>query len=150
MYNMSLSINQPLPTDRRLYLRSGGYNIEDYDKKRQTIRLNTRLGIEQPIEAFYAYNKLKTGFLQAELNYELSKKQLLRSELDIKYEVAQKYYNLISWVEHENIAKQTMTIQQDAYELAQSKYEAGLIAEVEALQMEVDLGKAINNYDINE
>lgn len=146
---MSLSINQPLPTDRRLYLRSGSYNIEDYDKKRQTIRLNTRLGIEQPIEAFYAYNKLKTGFLQAELNYELSKKQLLRSELDIKYEVAQKYYNLISWVEHENIAKQTMTIQQDAYELAQSKYEAGLIAEVEALQMEVDLGKAINNYDIN-
>lgn len=38
--------------------------------------------------------------------------------------------------------------QQEAFDIAQSKYNAGLIREVEALQMEVDLSAAVNNYDI--
>jgi len=38
--------------------------------------------------------------------------------------------------------------QQEAYNIAQNKFKAGLIREVEALQMEVDLSEAINNYDI--
>jgi len=38
--------------------------------------------------------------------------------------------------------------QQEAYNIAQNKFKAGLIREVEALQMEVDLSAAVNNYDI--
>ena len=38
-------------------------------------------------------------------------------------------------------------MQQEAYEIAQNKYDAGLIMEVEALQMEVDLGEANNDLD---
>ena len=41
-----------------------------------------------------------------------------------------------------------MERQQEAHEIAKSKYSAGLIREVEALQMEVDLSAAANNYDI--
>jgi outer membrane protein TolC len=51
-------------------------------------------------------------------------------------------------IEREKIALQTLTYQREAYELAQNKYKAGVIAEVEVLQMEVDLGEAINNHDI--
>jgi outer membrane protein TolC len=47
-----------------------------------------------------------------------------------------------------NIAQMTLNKQQEAYNIAQNKFKAGLIREVEALQMEVDLSAAINNYDI--
>ncbi|MCD6440571.1 MAG: TolC family protein [Candidatus Marinimicrobia bacterium] len=147
-YQTDLMINQPLPTDGRLYLSSGFYNLNDYNKKRQTIQLNTRIGFVQPLEAFYSYSKIKVGLRQAELNYELSKKQLLREQLNLNYEVGQAFYNLVSMIEREKIALQTLTYQREAYELAQNKYKAGVIAEVEVLQMEVDLGEAINNHDI--
>ena len=42
-----------------------------------------------------------------------------------------------------NLERQT-----DAYEIAKNKYAAGLIKEVEALQMEVDLAEAQNNLDL--
>lgn len=145
-----LTVNQYLPTDGFIYLRLGGYNIQDYYQKKQITQLNTRIGITQPIESFYGFNKLKTEIQQAELNYELSKKKLLRSELDLKYIITQNFYYLISVIELEKIAKQTMVYQKDAFELAQSKYIAGLIPEVEALQMEIDLAEAINNYDISK
>ena len=147
-YQTDLTVNQPLPTDGRLYLSSGFYNLEDYDKRQQTIQLNARVGFVQPIEAIYSYNKIKVGLHQAELNYELSKKQLSRAELDLKYEVSRAFYHLVSMMEREQIARQTLAYQQETFDLARNKYKAGVIAEVEALQMEVDLGEALNNYDI--
>jgi len=82
------------------------------------------------------------------LNYEQSKKQMKRAELDLKYEVSQLFYNLVSSQEQEKIAKQTLEYQQEAHNLAQNKYKAGVIAEVEALEMEIDLAEAENNYAI--
>jgi outer membrane protein TolC len=38
--------------------------------------------------------------------------------------------------------------QTDAFEISQNKYDAGLIREVDALQMEVDLAEAQSNHDI--
>ncbi|MFA4838897.1 MAG: TolC family protein [Candidatus Neomarinimicrobiota bacterium] len=147
-YNASLVLTQPLPTDGQIYLSSGFYTLEDFYNRRNSIQLNTRLGFEQPIEAFYAYNRIRTGLKQARLNYELSKKQLLRADLDLRYEVSQGFYRLLSAIEREKISLQTLTYQKETFELAQNKYKAGVIAEVEALQMEVDLGDAMNDYDI--
>ena len=47
-----------------------------------------------------------------------------------------------------NIAQMSLNKQQEAFNIAQKKFSAGLIREVEALQMEVDLSEAVNNYDI--
>ncbi|NOX90150.1 MAG: TolC family protein, partial [Calditrichaeota bacterium] len=65
-------------------------------------------------------------------------------------EVAQSFYNLYSAIEREKIAFQTLQQQKEAYQLAINKFKAGVIAEVEALQMEVDLGEAENNYDLSK
>ncbi len=46
------------------------------------------------------------------------------------------------------IAALDLERQQDAYEISKNKYAAGLIREVDALQMEIDLAEAQNNYDI--
>lgn len=147
-FSGSLEISQPLPTDGRIFLSSQLYGLEDFEVDRNTIQLITRLGFEQPLEAFYSFNRLQAGFREAELNYELSQKELTRAELDLNYDVSSAFYSLVSAIEWEKISKQTLQMQREATQLAQNKYQAGVIAEVEALQMEIDLAEEINNYDL--
>jgi outer membrane protein TolC len=148
LMNGYLTINQPLPTDGTLFIRSGVQNIEDYYFKNRTSQLSSVIGLSQPIEALFGYNNIAMGYKQAKLNYDRSFKQLKRAELDLVYNISQAFFTLLSYHERLNIAKLTLQRQKEAYEIAQSKYKAGLIREVEALQMEVDLGDALNSHDI--
>ena len=66
---------------------------------------------------------------------------MARAKLNINYEVSAGFYGLIAVLEREIIAKQTLQAQIETTELAQNKYKAGVIAEVEALQMEIDLAR---------
>jgi len=147
-YTGNLEINQPLPTDGRVYLSSGLYGLEDFEIQKNTIQLNTRLGFEQPIEVFYSFNRIQSAFREAELRYEMSKKRMRRATLDLNYEISREFFYLVAALEGEKIAEQTLEMQKEAFEIAQNKYRAGVIAEVEALQMEVDLGEALNTMDI--
>jgi outer membrane protein len=146
--NGYLTINQPLPTDGSLFIRSGVENITDYYYGKRNAQLTSVIGLTQPIEAFFGYNNITMGYKQAKLNYDRSLKQLKRAELDLVYDISQAFLTLLSFHERLNIARLTMERQKEAYEIAQSKFKAGLIREVEALQMEVDLGDAINSHDI--
>jgi outer membrane protein TolC len=146
--NGYLTISQPLPTDGSLYVRSGAQSFVDYYAKDRSAQISSSIGLQQPIAAFFGYNKLQLGFKQAKLAYDLSLKQLKRAELDLIYQVSQSFFLVLSFHERLNIAKISLNNQQEAYDIAQSKYKAGLIREVDALQMEVDLSEAINNYDI--
>jgi outer membrane protein TolC len=148
-YSGNLHISQPLPTDGNIYISSGVYYNQDYHEKEKSFRLNTRIGLEQPIESIYSYNRIKSSLKLAELNYELSKRRLTRAKLNLAYDVSQAFYNLHSAVERKKISLQSLDQQRETYELAKNKYKAGVIAEVEALQMEVDLGEAQNSYDVS-
>ncbi len=149
-YNGSVVINQPLPTDGRLYVSTGLDNVLDYYKDERLTRMDLRLGFFQPLSSFYAYNSIRSEFKKAQLNYELSQRQLKRAELDLIYVTSQAFYELVAAKERKRIAAEVLEMQQEAYEMAQSKYDAGLIREVEALQMEVDLGEANNDFDLAE
>ena len=146
--NSYLTINQPLPTDGNLFIRSGMENITDYYYGKRNSQLTSVIGLTQPITAFFGYNTISLGFKQAKLKYDRSLKQLKRAELDLVYNVSQAFFTLLSFHERLNIADLTLQRQKEAYEIAQKKFKAGLIREVEALQMEVDLGDAINSHDI--
>lgn len=148
LMNGYLTINQPLPTDGTLFIRSGVENIEDYYYSKRTSQLSSVIGLSQPIEALFGYNNIAMGYKQAKLNYDRSFKQLKRAELDLVYNISQAFFTLLSYHERLNIAKLTLQRQKEAYEIAKSKFKAGLIREVEALQMEVDLGDALNSHDI--
>ena len=143
-----LTINQPLPTDGFLYIRSGMESFADYYAHDRNAQISSSIGLQQPIAAFFGYNQLRLGFKQAKLAYDLSSKQLKREELDLIYDISQAFFSLLSFHEQMNIAQMSLDKQQEAYNIAQNKFKAGLIREVEALQMEVDLSEAINNYDI--
>ena len=146
--NGYLTIDQPLPTDGRLFIRTGMENITDYHYGKRNSQFTSVIGLNQPIEAFFGYNNIAMGYKQAKLSYDRSLKQLKRAELDLVYTISQAFFTLLSYHERLNIARLTLQRQKEAFEIAQSKYKAGLIREVEALQMEVDLGDALNSHDI--
>ena len=148
-YGGNLTIRQPLPTNGNLYLRNVLNNIEDLNDRGRYTRMYTEFGLTQPIDALYGYNDIKSSLKRAELGYERSEKQLKRSELNLVYNVSNSFYNLLSLQKRQEIAKLNLERQTEAYEIAKNKYEAGLIREVDALQMEVDLAEAKNNYDLS-
>jgi len=148
-YQTNLIINQPLPTDGNIYIRSGLANYDDYFSNYRSSYLSTRLGLTQPIDALYGYNSIKSSLKQAELAYERSSKQLKREELNLVYDVSSAFYNLLSVQKSEEIARLDLDRQKEAFTIAKNKYEAGLIREVDALQMEVDLAEATNSYDMS-
>lgn len=147
-YSGKLTINQPLPTDGNIFVSSGFFNTDDYDQDEKLFRLSTRVGLTQPIQSLYAYNSIKSEFKKAKLNYDLTRKRFKRNELDLIYNVSKAFYDLHSSRERLNITRRSMDRQKEAYTIAQNKYQAGLIREVEALQMEVDLGDAKNKHDM--
>lgn len=146
-YNGQLTIRQPLPTDGDIYVSSSVKNIDNYISDGRIMTLNTRVGITQPINALY-YSEIRSEYKQAELAYERSQKQLKREELNLIYNVSNAFYSLLSLQKREELAKMNLERQQEAYDMAKNKYEAGLIKEVDALQMEVDLAEAQNDYDV--
>lgn len=148
--NGYLTISQPLPTDGNLFIRSGVQSFVDYYGKDRNAQITSSIGLRQPVEAFFGFNNMRLGYQQAKLAYDLSNKQLKREELNLVYDISQAFFTLLSFHERLNIAQQSLNRQQEAFDIAQSKYKAGLIREVEALQMEVDLGEAMNNLDIAE
>lgn len=147
-YQGNITVNQPLPTDGYVYMRSGLSNYDDFFTDVRSTYLNTRFGFVQPLDAFYGYNSIKASFKQAELAYERSQKQLKREELNLIYNVSNAFYNLLSVQKSTEIASMDLERQTEAQTISNNKYEAGLIREVDALQMEVDLAEAQNNYEL--
>ena len=147
-YSGNLTVDQPLLTDGKIFIEAGASAIDDYRTDLRSNSLNTRIGFRQPLDAFYGYNAIKSTLKRAELAHELSNKSLKREELFLVYVVSSSYYNLLALQRRTEIALLNMERQTDAYDISKNKYEAGLIREVDALQMEVDLAEAQNNYEM--
>ena len=147
-YQGNVNINQPLPTDGYVYIKTGLSNYDDFYSNLRSTYLNTRIGLVQPLDALYGYNKIKAAYKTAELAYEQAKKGLKREELNLVYQVSSSFYSLLSDQKRAEIAHLDLDRQSEAYDISQNKYKAGLIKEVDALQMEVDLAEAQNNYDV--
>jgi len=143
-----LTVTQPLPTDGNLYISTMGQNFIDYYANDRNTQLSSSVGLVQPIEAFFGFNNNRMNLRQARLNFELTQKQLKREELNLVYEISQDFFQLLQEQERMKIAKMTWEYQQETYDVSKRKFEAGLLREVEAMQMEVDLSSALNEYDM--
>jgi outer membrane protein TolC len=150
MYQGIFDINQPLPTDGVFTLRSQVYHrdvstfMEELDEriKRKEIYNSVSLRFSQPL---FTINRLKLGLKNADLDYERTSRRFKRSELDIVYFVTQAFFSFYRATRQAEISRDEKNQQQELFELATKKYGAGLIPEVEALQMEVDLAESKNN-----
>ncbi|MCF7741357.1 MAG: TolC family protein [Candidatus Marinimicrobia bacterium] len=149
IYESKLRISQPLPTDGNVYIESGVYTLQDFHRGRTDAKLSTSIGFTQPLEAFFTYNSLKASLKEARLNYQRQQKQLDRAQLDMEYRITSAFFQLVKSRERKKISHQALANQQEAYDLAVNKYKAGVIPEVQALQMEVDLGQSQNTFETN-
>jgi len=144
----ALKISQPLPTDGSISFTSNITAGNDMIKDKRSMENSYSLKLTQPLNALYGYNQTSSSFKQAKLDYERSQKQLKRAELNLNYNVSNAFYRVLSVQKALEISKSNLERQQEAFNVATQKYKAGFIKEVDALQMEVDLAEANNNYDM--
>ncbi|NJK86356.1 MAG: hypothetical protein HC906_10690 [Bacteroidales bacterium] len=66
-YSSNLNLWQALPTDGRVYVSSGFTNTDDLrvGEEEKLFRLNTRIGIQQPLEALYSYSEIRSSLKRA-------------------------------------------------------------------------------------
>ena len=147
-YEGYLTIRQPLPTDGNIFIQNRLTSYDDIRRNLRSTYASTRFGLEQPLDAFYGFNRISATLKRAKLAYEESNKSYKRAELNLIYDVSSSYYNLLMLQKSAEITLLDLERQTDAFEISQNKYDAGLIREVDALQMEVDLAEAQSNHDI--
>lgn len=146
-YQGNLSITQPLPTDGQFSLQGRSYHrsvstwsdLNKDEQQRDDVLTSLSLTFNQPL---FTLNDIKTNLKQANLRYESSVKRYKRDELDIVYNVTASFFALYRAKREVSIATDNVKRQEELAELASKKYDAGLIPEVEALQMEVDLAES--------
>ena len=148
-WQSQLRITQPLPTNGGISLVSNLYQSResvfrdqlDATEKAKRFYSSFRLEFDQPL---LVPNSLKLGMERANLQHEQAQRQYLRTELDVVYQVTSAFFSLYSATRRQEIATQEVKQQEDTNDLAQRKFGAGLIPEVEALQTEVDLSQSRN------
>lgn len=153
-YQGNLSIIQPLPTNGEFsissslfHLRESFLTLANTDTTARRFQTSLSLNFTQPL---FTINNLKYGLKRAQLNYDRANRLFSSRELDIIYEVTGEFYNLYQATRQQEIAQDQVSKTQQTYELAQKKYDAGLIPEVEALQMEVDFADSKNNLYVTQ
>lgn len=145
-----LSVTQPLPTDGAVSLRAHAYHRKDTvydpslddDRDQSTFFNSYELALSQPL---LQPNNLKLGLERAEISHRLAQRAFQRGRLDLTYTISAAFYDVFQAQQELAIARDMLARQQHNHELARRKFDAGLIPEVEALQMEVDLAEAQND-----
>ena len=98
--------------------------------------------LRQPL---FVPNTQRIALRRAELDFEESMADYVRNTLDLRYTVTEQFYNLYAAQERVVIQQDRVRQEEMSFTTGQRKYRAGLIAEVEALQFEVDLAAAKND-----
>lgn len=148
-FSGTLNITQPLPTDGRITLQSQAshrdvstYLASDDDYlKRKDVLTSVTLSLQQPI---FAINELQLNLKEANLNYNLAQSRNTQRELELIYDVTSSFFVLFQATRQLQIAEDNLTQQESLFDLTSKKYDAGLIPEVDALTMEVDLAETRN------
>ncbi len=149
-YQGRLDINQPLPTNGVFTLSSRTYHrsVSTYrpdlnqDLQRKDVLTSVSLRLNQPL---FTLNTLQVGLRTANLNYKATDLRFNRQQWELVYSVTQAFYRLYRAEQQLAIARQDVEQQEQLVQLAKKKLNAGLIPEVESLQMEVDLAESQNN-----
>lgn len=102
---------------------------------------SVRVRFNQPL---FVPNQLKLDLERAQLQLTRAQETYTSSQLNVIYNITSSFYNTYSAQRQLEIAQEALAQQTQSAELAQKKYEAGLIPEVEALQMEVALARSRN------
>ncbi len=103
---------------------------------------NVSFRLRQPL---FSFNSQKANLTRAELNLQKSQRNYTRAENEIKYQVTAGFYQLFQAKKNVEITTEKVKQTENSYNTAMNKFKAGLVAEVEALQLELDLASSKND-----
>ncbi len=151
-----LDINQPMPWlplgGGTVTFRSEAYKLDswtpgiDEELRSKNFYTSLSLRLHKPL---FTINTLALNLKQAELSYERQEHVFKRSELSLVYSVTAAFYGLYRQSENHKINLEKVQRQEKIYKTTANKYRAGLIAEVEAMQSEVDLIQYQNDAKVS-
>ncbi|MCX6149650.1 MAG: TolC family protein [Ignavibacteriales bacterium] len=141
-FESRLFINQPIVFTNGQFSVIGSLMRRDQSFSSQSNRdyfSNLSLRLRQPL---FTFNTLSANLERAELNLQKTKKNYTKSQADIVYNVTAAFYDLYQKKKNLEITQEKVNQVQVSFETSMNKFKAGLIAEVEALQLEVDLASS--------
>ncbi|QQS36274.1 MAG: TolC family protein [Ignavibacteriales bacterium] len=145
-YESRLFFSQPIVFTNGTFSLVGSMWRRDQFNEQQDIPVdyysNLSLRLSQPL---FTFNNLSANLTRAEINLEKSKRNYTRAEYDVIYNVTAGFYQLYQSKMEVEIAKEKVSQTETSYQTAMNKFKAGLIAEVEALQLEIDLASSKND-----
>jgi outer membrane protein len=138
-----LSIDQPLPTGGNFQLESTFYRrfyTSDItgDENDEEYSSSYRASFTQEL---LRGNLRRYAREQAEIAYERQLINSRQSQRQLVFNVLQAYYDLLAQWRQLEISRADLEANRETANLAQRKYEAGLIPEVEAMQLEVEAAR---------
>lgn len=149
--NASLIISQPIKfTDGLLTVRNDfkyqdNYSIvNDIKTPEQGFNNNLYLRYDQPI---FTYNRLKLNLERIKLNLETATMAYAIEMLNMEYQVNQAFYAVYQKESAVQIAKEEFENQKISHDIIKSKVEAGLSAQEELLQAELNYATSESNLD---
>lgn len=141
--NGTFSISQPIKaTDGTLSLinkfgfQSSTLNAND---PVNAFSNNVQLRFDQPI---FTYNRTKMNLKELELDLENSLLQYAMQKLNIEKQVSQLFYQVYQQQQALSISKEELLNQEGSYEIIKNKVDAGLTANEELWQAELNLANA--------
>jgi outer membrane protein len=142
----AININQPLIwTNGTLTVSGVLYRLDQTNSSSSLVRefyTNVGVTLRQPL---FVVNSQRNSLRRAEISYDEALADYRRSTLDLFYTVTESFYRSFSSQEQLRIQRDRVRQQEESFTTADRKYRSGLIAEVDALQFEVDLSSARND-----
>ncbi len=145
MLQSSLNISQPVMwTNGTITLSGvlqGNRQIDKNNLQTNNYFSNLVISLNQPL---FQINTQARSLERAEINLEKAKRNFSQSEKNIIYSVSAGFFNLVKSKKSLEISTEKVRQTEESYNTASNKFKAGLIAEDQALQLEVELSSSKN------
>jgi len=145
IYESRLAINQPLVFSNGMISIIGSLfrrdQVNDITGTNRDFFSNLSFRLRQPL---FTFNNLNANLERAERNLLKTTRNYSQSERELIYNVTSGFYALYQSMKSMEISAEKVKQTEISFSTAENKFKAGLIAEVEKLQLEVDLSAAKN------
>lgn len=145
MIQTSLTVTQPVMfTNGTISLSGvlqGNRQIDLNSVQSNNYFSNLIISLNQPL---FQINSQARSLERAEINLEKVKRNFTQNEKNIVYSVSSAFFNLVKSKKSLEISTEKVKQTQESYTTAANKFKAGLIAEDQALQLEVELSSSKN------
>lgn len=140
-----LSVNQPIVwTNGQISVFGslfGRDQFSDISGKSRDYFSNVYIGLSQPL---FGFNAKKAVATRAKIDLDKAERNYAQAKMNIIYDITSGFYNLYKSKRSMEITEEKVSQVEKSYNTALNKFKAGLIAEVEAMELEVDLAQSQN------